>query len=83
MTPYLMKKTLLAMRSDLNAIAVSAIGVNKAVNHWLAALNNDIEIDETDSNEMALALNLFATALESFQEHSKPFIGDDQDESTH
>lgn len=79
MTPYQLKKTLQAMRSDMNALTVSAIGANKAISDLLNAIDDCGIADDIESLYEALAVSLgfLATALEKFQKDSAPFIGGD------
>lgn len=77
MTPYQLKKTLQAMRSDMNALTVSAIGTNKAISDMLNAIDDWSIGDDIEalSEALATSLGLFAIALERFQKDSEPFIG--------
>lgn len=76
MTPYQLKKTLQAMRIDMNVLTVSAMGVNKAINDMLNAIDDDCDIAD-EAAAVATALGLFATALENFQKDSAPLTGGD------
>ena len=65
------------MQSDMNVITLSSISVNSTISKAQMELVANGLMRRDTLHSMAKALNIFATAFESFQKDADIFLGDD------
>lgn len=65
------------MQQDMNMITLSSISVNSAISKAQMELIAYRSMRKETIHSMGNALNVFATAFESFQKDADIFLGDD------